>query len=91
MKLFQIENNYNYTAKCSNCPSSLKFNIDKNNLIINAECKNGHIFKDITPPKLIDFIKNTYYFINYCFECQTIINEVNSNFICGGEGKGKTP
>ena len=82
MKLFQIENNYNYSAKCSNCPSSLKFNIDKNKLIINAECKNRHIFEDIIPSQLVDLIKNTYYFKNYCYKCQSIINEDNRNFIC---------
>jgi len=82
MKLFQIENNCNYTAKCTLCPSLLKFNIDINNFIINGECKNGHIFKNITPNKMIDFIKNTYYSKNFCYKCQTKLNEDLQNLIC---------
>lgn len=82
MKLFQLENNYNYTAKCPDCPSLLKFNIDKTNLMINGECKTGHIIKNITPAKLFDLIKNTYFFKNYCYKCQSIINEDLQNYIC---------
>ena len=82
MKLFQIENNYNYTAKCINCPSLLKFNIDINNLIINGECKNGHNFYDIKPCQLSDFIKNTYFSKNYCYKCQSKLNIELKNFFC---------
>ena len=82
MKFCKIENNYNYTAKCPYCPSLLKFNIDTNNLIINGECKNGHIFEDISTSQMIDFIKNTYLCKYYCNKCQTIINEENQNYIC---------
>ena len=82
MKLFQLENNYNYTAKCPDCPSLLKFNIDETHLMINGECKTGHIIKNITPAKLFDLIKNTYFFQNYCYKCQSIINEDLQNYIC---------
>ena len=82
MKIFQIQNNYNYTAKCDKCPSLLKFNIDINNLIISGECKNGHSFNNITSLQLIDLIKNTYYSKNYCYKCQSKIDENFQNFIC---------
>ena len=82
MKLYKIENNYNYTAKCINCPSLLKFNIDEDNLIINGECKSGHIFKNISPKQLIDFIKNTYYTKYFCYKCKSKINEDLKNYIC---------
>ena len=82
MKLFQIENNCNYTAKCTLCPSLLKFNIDINNLLINGECKNGHIFENIKPDQMIDFIKNTYYSKNFCYKCQAKLNEDLKNQIC---------
>ena len=82
MKIFQIENNYNYTAKCDKCQSLLKFNIDNNNLIINGECKNGHSFNNISSLQLFDFIKNTYCYKNYCYKCQSKIDENNQSFIC---------
>ena len=82
MKLFQIENNCNYTAKCTLCPSLLKLNIDINNLLINGECKNGHIFENIKPDQMIDFIKNTYYSKNFCYKCQAKLNEDLKNQIC---------
>ena len=82
MKIFKIENNYNYTAKCPNCPSLLKFNIDENKLIINGKCKNDHYYEDIDPSLMIDILKNTYYYKNYCYKCQMIINENLQNLIC---------
>ena len=77
-----MKNEINYTAKCTLCPSLLKFNIDINNFIINGECKNGHIFEDIKPAQMFDFIKNTYYSKNFCYKCQSKINEDFQNRIC---------
>jgi len=77
MKTFEIENQSLYTAKCTQCQSLLKFNIDINNLMIKGECKKGHFFDDISSLSLYNFFKNTSYIINYCYKCHSkIINTI---------------
>ena len=82
MKTFEIENLSLYTAKCTQCQSLLKFNIDINNLMIKGECKKGHFFDDISSLSLYNFIKNTSYIINYCYKCHSKINNNSKNYIC---------
>ena len=81
MEILRIENT-KLTPLCEKCQNILKFKINHNEFNVKGECKNGHVFNDIS---FLDFKTNVVKTTSnirksYCYKCSK--TQQSNNFLC---------
>ena len=81
MEILRIENT-KLAPLCIKCQNILKFKINHSKLVVEGECKNGHVFNDISFSHFIDsFVKTTSHIQkSYCHKCFT--KKESNSYLC---------